>query len=92
MAKRKGEQKAVHKDTVPLAGLESFPLEKLGLTVESIESSNRHILIPRELLPYLKLCKTTVTQREKGAIRHDRFLLRLKAKKLEELRRKARGR
>ena len=66
--------------TVPIDGLDEFPLEVLGLTPESIERSNGHIKIPAELLPYLKICKMPRTQRVQKTKYQQKYLLRLKAR------------
>jgi hypothetical protein len=74
------KQKLVQKEKQALIdGLEDFPLELLGLTVDSIEKSNGHIIIPIELLPYLKIHKQSVlTRNSRSKIQH-KYLLRLKA-------------
>ncbi len=58
--------------------MEDFPLEILGLTPESIEMSKGHIMIPRELLPYIKICKMPVNLREKNTEKLQQYRLRLK--------------
>ena len=66
---------------VPIAGLEDFPLNVLGLSIESIERANGHIKIPVELLPYLKICKTPIVQRKRKAETQYRYVLKLRSSK-----------
>lgn len=65
-------------------GLEDFPLDLLGLTPESIEESNGGIVIPRELLPYVKICKAPKVVRVQRADKAARYFLRLKAEESRE--------
>ena len=43
------------KPKVNIDGLEDFDLSVVGLTVDSIERSGGHIVIPLELIPFLKI-------------------------------------
>ena len=75
------KQAALQKErSVEIDGLKDFPLEVLGLTPESIEMSNGHIIIPRELLPYIKICRMPVNYRERNAERIQRYRLSLKVR------------
>jgi len=77
LLKRKTAQKC---KTVDIDGLEDFPLETVGLTVDSIEKSNGSIVIPVELLPFLKIHRQPLMTRKKNAETQYRYLLRLKSK------------
>lgn len=73
---------------VEIDGLEDFPLEIVGLTPDSIERSGGHIKIPIELLPFLKIMKQPVSMRKMKARYQDKWLLRVKKRKLKKKRRK----
>ena len=78
LLKRKNAQKV---ETVHIEGAEDFPLETVGLNSDSIEKSNGSILIPVELLPFLKIHRQPLVTRKKNAEAQYRYLLRLKSKK-----------
>ena len=44
--------------TIQIEGLKDFPIEDFGLTKKSIRISNNNVMIPTELMPYLKLTRT----------------------------------
>ncbi|MCL6579044.1 MAG: hypothetical protein K6T73_06610 [Candidatus Bathyarchaeota archaeon] len=48
---------------VKIDGSEEFPFDSLGLTKDSIKRKGEFILIPVELMPYLKLCILPVRRR-----------------------------
>jgi hypothetical protein len=48
---------------VKIDGSEEFPFDSLGLTKGSIKRKGEFILIPVELMPYLKLCILPVRRR-----------------------------
>jgi hypothetical protein len=73
---------SVEKKKPMIEGLEDFPLELLGLSVNSIERSGGHIKIPLELLPYLKICRLPRQIRNKIAEKQHRYYLSLKVKDL----------
>jgi hypothetical protein len=66
---------------VEIDGLEDFPLEVVGLTVDSIERSKGHIKIPIELVPFLKIMKRPASARKMKAREQCEYLLRVKKKK-----------
>ena len=69
------------KTPVKIDGMEDFPFEVVGLTVDSIERSGGSIRIPIELLPFLKICKMPAITRKKKAEEQQRYLIRLRAGK-----------
>jgi hypothetical protein len=71
------------KPKVNIDGLEDFDLSVVGLTVDSIERSGGHIVIPLELIPFLKICKMPKVTRRKVADSKQRYALRLKAGKVK---------
>ena len=81
------KQKTVHKEKrkpdLKIDGLEDFPLETIGLTVDSIERSGGHIIIPIELMPFIKICRMPATTRKKKAEVQHSYLLRVKKRKLK---------
>lgn len=48
---------------VVIDGSTEFPFDSLGLTKDRIKQRGENILIPVELLPYLKLCILPVRRR-----------------------------
>jgi hypothetical protein len=76
-------QKEEKTPPVKIDGMEDFPFEVVGLTVESIERSGGHIKIPIELMPFLKICRMPAITRKKKANEQHRYLLRLKAGKVK---------
>jgi hypothetical protein len=67
------------KPNVAIDGLEDFPLEVIGLTVDSVERSGGHIIIPLELVPFLKVCRMPAVTRKKKA--REQYLLRVRRKR-----------
>ena len=67
-----------------IEGLEDFPLHLLGLTPKSIEESNGKIILPKELLPYVKICRTPKAVRDYHARLKREYELRLKAEESAE--------
>jgi len=53
----------VKEKSVKIDGSDEFPFDSLGLTKGSIRRKGDEILIPIELLPYLKLCILPLSQR-----------------------------
>jgi len=78
---RRSSQKC---NTVQIDGSEDFPFKTVGVTEDSIEKSNGSIVIPVELLPFLKLHRQPLVTRKKNAEVQYRYLLRLKAKKKKQ--------
>lgn len=62
-----------------IEGLKDFPLGLLGLTPESIERSNGGVVIPLELIPFIKVCKASKVVRVQRATDKQKFVLRLRA-------------
>jgi len=73
---------------VEIDGLEDFPLEIVGLTPDSIEKSGGHIKIPLELVPFLKVMKQPVLTRKMKSKYQDKWLLRVKKRKLKRRKRR----
>ena len=90
MEKKCMKQKVVQKETpaVKIEGLDDFPLETVGITVESIERSDGHVRIPIELMPFLKLCRMPAVTRKKKAEQQHRYLLRVKKRKRKHQRKR----
>ena len=61
-------------------GIDEFPLEDFGLTVESIKEKDGYIMIPRELLTYLKICKQPKFIRFLRARQQERYMSNAKRK------------
>ena len=78
---RKSSQKF---NTVQIDGSEDFPFQTVGVTEDSIEKSNGSVVIPIELLPFLKLHRQPSVTRKKNAEAQYRYLLRLKSKKKKQ--------
>jgi hypothetical protein len=79
-------QRTVQKEKqlpVNIDGLEDFDLSVVGLTPDSIERSGGHIIIPLELMPFLKICKMPKVTRRKVAETKQRYVMRLKAGKVK---------
>lgn len=70
-----------------LDGIKEVPLNLLGLSIESIEASNGHIKIPRELIPYIKFCKHPKIVRDYKASEIARYRLKQDLKKRKSTRR-----
>ena len=64
-----------------LNGLKDVPLNVLGLSIESIEASDKHIRIPKELIPYIKFCKHPKIIRDYKAEQIARYRLKQDLKK-----------
>jgi hypothetical protein len=82
--RRKTQAITVKKRKPMIEGLEDFPLHLLGLTPKSIEESNGHIILPKELLPYIKICRTPKAVREYHARLKREYELRLKAEESQK--------
>jgi hypothetical protein len=80
------KQRTVQKEKrlpVNIDGLEDFDLSVVGLTPDSIERSGGHIVVPVELIPFLKICKMPKVTRRKVAETKQRYVMRLKAGKVK---------
>jgi hypothetical protein len=78
------KQRTVQKEkrlVVRIDGLEDFPLETVGLTVDSIERADGHVKIPIELIPFIKICRMPVVTRRKKAKDQRNYLLRVRKRK-----------
>jgi hypothetical protein len=75
-------QKMIQKERkATIDGIEDFPLKSLGLKSNPIEKSDGHVIIPVELLPYLKIHKqTAMTRKNRLKIEH-KYLSNLKRSK-----------
>lgn len=82
--RRKTQAITVKERKPTIEGLDEFPLHLLGLTPKSIEESNGKIILPKELLPYIKICKTPKAVRDYHARLKREYELKLKAQESEE--------
>ena len=73
---------------VKIDGLEDFDLGVVGLTPDSIERSGGSIVIPLELVPFLKICKQPAVTRKQKAEEMNRWRLKVRKNKSKKSRKK----
>ena len=73
------KQKMMEKEKkATIDGIEDFPLKELGLKSNPVQKSDGHVIIPIELLPYLKIHKQTALTRRNRSKIQSKYLSNLK--------------